>query len=128
MSKKGNEKIPNNARLRQPVSCAVVIIALAAFTAFFTGCNSRIDALEKRLQRAEDVQAIERLQYAYNYYVSRLEKFQVKSGLGETEFFLHLLRTPLAQRESETIRLLQAAGYTERGAKVVVGRMRSYLK
>ncbi len=39
--------------------------------------ESRLDALEKRLQQVEDVQAIQRLQYAYNYYVEHMMKQEV---------------------------------------------------
>jgi hypothetical protein len=34
--------------------------------------ESRLEALEKRLQHVEDVQSINRLQYAYNYYVEHM--------------------------------------------------------
>ena len=43
----------------------------------FLACYSRMGTLEKRLQRAEDVQAIERLQYAYNYYVEHMLKQEI---------------------------------------------------
>jgi hypothetical protein len=39
--------------------------------------ESRLEALEKRLQRVEDVQAIHRLQYAYNYYVEHMMKQEI---------------------------------------------------
>lgn len=42
-----------------------------------TSLESRIDALEKRLQQVEDTQAITRLQYAYNYYVEHMMKEEI---------------------------------------------------
>jgi len=39
--------------------------------------ESRIEALEKRLQHVEDVQSINRLQYAYNYYVEHMMKQEI---------------------------------------------------
>jgi hypothetical protein len=39
--------------------------------------ESRIEALEKRLQHVEDIQAINRLQYAYNYYVEHMMKQEI---------------------------------------------------
>ncbi len=39
--------------------------------------EERLDTLEKRLQRVEDVQAINRLQYAYNYYVEHMMKQEI---------------------------------------------------
>jgi hypothetical protein len=39
--------------------------------------QERLDALEKRLQRTEDIQAIQRLQYAYNYYVEHMMKQEI---------------------------------------------------
>jgi hypothetical protein len=39
--------------------------------------QERLDALEKRLQRAEDIQSIQRLQYAYNYYVEHMMKQEI---------------------------------------------------
>ncbi len=39
--------------------------------------ESRLDALEKRLQHLEDIQAINRLQYAYNYYVEHMMKQEI---------------------------------------------------
>jgi hypothetical protein len=39
--------------------------------------ESRLESLEKRLQHVEDVQAIHRLQYAYNYYVEHMMKQEI---------------------------------------------------
>jgi hypothetical protein len=39
--------------------------------------EDRLDALEKRLQQVEDIQAINRLQYAYNYYVEHMMKQEI---------------------------------------------------
>ncbi len=60
--------------------------AVAVAGTFTAGCSaqaakqsleSRIEALEKRLQQVEDVQAIQKLQYAYNYYVEHMMKQEV---------------------------------------------------
>ncbi len=61
--------------------------AVAAAGALTTGCSqpaknaesleSRLAALEKRLRQVEDVQAIQRLQYAYNYYVEHMMKQEI---------------------------------------------------
>lgn len=62
--------------------------AVAVAGAFTAGCSSqtgagagsveeRLAALEKRLQHVEDVQAINRLQYAYNYYVEHMMKQEI---------------------------------------------------
>jgi hypothetical protein len=39
--------------------------------------EARLEALEKRLQHLEDIQAINRLQYAYNYYVEHMMKQEI---------------------------------------------------
>ncbi len=39
--------------------------------------EARMEALEKRLQHLEDIQAINRLQYAYNYYVEHMMKQEI---------------------------------------------------
>jgi hypothetical protein len=39
--------------------------------------EARLDVLEKRLQQVEDIQAIQRLQYAYNYYVEHMMKQEI---------------------------------------------------
>jgi hypothetical protein len=39
--------------------------------------ESKVEALEKRLQQVEDIQAIHRLQYAYNYYVEHMMKQEI---------------------------------------------------
>lgn len=52
------------------------VLVIAAVIAFMQ-CYSRMDALEQRLQRTEDIQAIERLQYAYNYYVEHMMKQEI---------------------------------------------------
>ena len=57
-----------------PVAASVVIIA--AIVAFFSVFH-RVQSLEHRLERTEDVQAIERLQYAYNYYVEHMLKQEI---------------------------------------------------
>lgn len=52
-------------------------IAFVAVIAALAACYFRYDSLNKRLQRVEDVQAIERLQYAYNYYVEHMLKEEI---------------------------------------------------
>jgi hypothetical protein len=39
--------------------------------------QKKLVALEKRLQQVEDIQAIQRLQYAYNYYVEHMMKQEI---------------------------------------------------
>jgi outer membrane murein-binding lipoprotein Lpp len=60
--------------------------AVAVAGAITAGCSaqtgkesleSKVEALEKRLQQVEDVQAIQRLQYAYNYYVEHMMKQEI---------------------------------------------------
>jgi hypothetical protein len=64
------------AQTRSGVGIVVVILILALIAAFAVG-YIKYGALEKRLQRVEDVQAIERLQYAYNYYVEHMMKQEI---------------------------------------------------
>ena len=52
------------------VPAALIVIVFLAF-------YSKMNTLEKRLQRTEDDQAIERLQYAYNYYVEHMLKQEI---------------------------------------------------
>ena len=58
------------------VKIVSVLVILALITAFVIA-YFRYGALEKRLQSVEDVQAIERLQYAYNYYVEHMMKQEI---------------------------------------------------
>jgi hypothetical protein len=62
--------------------------AVAVAGAMSVGCSnqrgngpqsveSRLEALEKRLQHVEDIQAIQRLQHAYNYYVEHMMKQEI---------------------------------------------------
>lgn len=61
--------------------------AIAAAGVMSAGCSraqskadsleARIAALENRLQQVEDVHAIQRLQYAYNYYVEHMMKQEI---------------------------------------------------
>jgi hypothetical protein len=55
----------------------VVVIVILALIATFAIGYIKYGELEKRLQRVEDVQAIERLQYAYNYYVEHIMKQEI---------------------------------------------------
>ncbi|MBN2242831.1 MAG: nuclear transport factor 2 family protein [Acidobacteria bacterium] len=66
MNTKATKKIP-----------LVTVLFAVAILAVFVVCSLRINALDKRLQRAEDIQAIERLQYAYNYYVEHMLKQEI---------------------------------------------------
>jgi hypothetical protein len=64
------------------VSAAAVAGPLAVEAAPQQGKQSgaleaRLSALENRLQRLEDIQAINRLQYAYNYYVEHMMKQEI---------------------------------------------------
>jgi hypothetical protein len=73
MSNKEMEKLPPKGQLKIVVAAIVALGIIAAFLFL----NSRVNALGKRLQRTEDVQAIERLQYAYNYYVEHMMKQEI---------------------------------------------------
>lgn len=53
-----------------------VLFVLVCSGAFISG-YSRMNKLERRLQSAEDIQSIERLQYAYNYYVEHMLKQEI---------------------------------------------------
>ena len=55
----------------------VIVLVVLGIIAVFIFCSFRINALEKRLRRTEDIQAIERLQYAYNYYVEHMLKQEI---------------------------------------------------
>ncbi len=70
MSNKQTEKSPR----KTPWIPVVAVILLVGIIVVF---NGRIEKLEKRLQRTEDIQAIERLQYAYNYYVEHMLKQEI---------------------------------------------------
>ena len=73
------------------VSQGVVTAALAGTLS--TGCasqaekslESRLEEVEKRLQQVEDVQAINRLQYAYNYYVEHMMKQEIIDCFSDSE-------------------------------------------
>jgi hypothetical protein len=54
--------------------------------------ESRLTSLEKRLQQVEDIQAINRLQYAYNYYVEHMMKQEIIDCFSDSpEVFLDWL-------------------------------------
>jgi hypothetical protein len=83
MSRKGTT---NTTRRGFVKNVAAGTAAVAAAGALSAGCSSRkeaaflearLEAMEKRLQRVEDVQAINRLQYAYNYYVEHMMKQEI---------------------------------------------------
>jgi hypothetical protein len=69
------------------VAAGTAAVAVAGTLAIDSGCavetgkgsplESRVEALEKKLQRLEDIQAINRLQYAYNYYVEHMMKQEI---------------------------------------------------
>jgi hypothetical protein len=63
--KKGN-------KISIPAVIAILVAAGALFLAYY-----RTSTLQSRLERVEDVQAIERLQYAYNYYVEYMLKQEI---------------------------------------------------
>jgi len=68
----GNQ--PENTKKTQSLG---KIIPGVLIVIVFLACYFRMDTLEKRLLRTEDVQAIERLQYAYNYYVEHMLKQEI---------------------------------------------------
>ncbi len=82
---KGERKSTTRRGFVKKVAAGSAAAAVAGTLA--TGCGSsaksteslesRIQSLEKRLQRVEDVQAINRLQYAYNYYVEHMMKEEI---------------------------------------------------
>jgi hypothetical protein len=84
-----SKKDSNNTSRRSFVKgVATGSAAVAVAGALSAGCSaqgskasssleSKIEALEKRLQQVEDVQAINRLQYAYNYYVEHMMKQEI---------------------------------------------------
>jgi len=59
------------------VAGTIAVSASPAPQAVKGSVEARIDALEKRLQHLEDIQAINRLQYAYNYYVEHMMKQEI---------------------------------------------------
>jgi hypothetical protein len=80
-------KSGNSTRRGFVKEVAVGSAAVAVTGALSAGCStagqgkesleSRIAALEKRLRNVEDVQSINRLQYAYNYYVEHMMKEEI---------------------------------------------------
>ena len=79
-------KSTTRRRFVKEVAAGGAVAAVAG--GFAAGCSSqagketasleqRLAALEKRLQEVEDVQAINRLQYAYNYYVEHMMKQEI---------------------------------------------------
>ncbi|MDM7997638.1 MAG: nuclear transport factor 2 family protein [Acidobacteriota bacterium] len=82
---KGERKSTTRRGFVKGVAAGSAVAAVAG--ALTTGCGqsgkssesleSRIQSLEKRLQHVEDVQAINRLQYAYNYYVEHMMKEEI---------------------------------------------------
>jgi hypothetical protein len=76
---------PTRRKFVKEVAAGGAVVAVAGA---IVGCSSqtgsasgsveeRLAALEKRLQHVEDVQAINRLQYAYNYYVEHMMKQEI---------------------------------------------------
>lgn len=83
-----NRKAAKSTRRGFVKEVAAGTAAAAVAGAFSIGCSSqsgkgsgslesRLEAIEKRLQQVEDVQAINRLQYAYNYYVEHMMKQEI---------------------------------------------------
>jgi hypothetical protein len=72
MSETTTEK-PVRASYGKSITIIVIIVFCIALAALYLKLNS----VEKRLERTEDVQAIERLQYAYNYYVEHMLKQEI---------------------------------------------------
>ncbi|MBN2320601.1 MAG: nuclear transport factor 2 family protein [Acidobacteria bacterium] len=73
MNNKEMEKSPSKGYWEIVIAGIVVLGIIAIFLVI----HSKMGALEKRLQRTEDIQAIERLQYAYNYYVEHMLKQEI---------------------------------------------------
>ena len=84
MNKRESKSTTRRGFVKEVAAGSAVVAVAGALTA---GCSqggksaksleSRIEALEKRLQQVEDVQAINRLQYAYNYYVEHMMKQEI---------------------------------------------------
>ncbi len=84
MNKKDSKSTTRRRFVKEVAAGSAVAAAAGAFAA---GCSpagrstasleSRLEALEKRLRQVEDVQAINRLQYAYNYYVEHMMKQEI---------------------------------------------------
>ncbi|MBN1570963.1 MAG: nuclear transport factor 2 family protein [Acidobacteria bacterium] len=79
---KRETKSTTRRRFVKEVAAGSAVVAVAG--AMTSGCSSqadtlekRLETLEKRLQQVEDVQAINRLQYAYNYYVEHMMKQEI---------------------------------------------------
>jgi len=58
------------------ISISVAVLAIAVF-AGMSAFYFKLNDLQQRLKHAEDIQAIERLQYAYNYYVEHMLKQEI---------------------------------------------------
>ena len=84
MNKRESKSTTRRGFVKEVAAAGAVATVAGALTA---GCSqtakdagsleSRIEALEKRLRQVEDVQAISRLQYAYNYYVEHMMKQEI---------------------------------------------------
>jgi len=84
MSKRETKSTTRRGFVKEVATGGAVVAVAGALTA---GCSQaaknteslepRLAALEKRLQQVEDVQAINRLQYAYNYYVEHMMKQEI---------------------------------------------------
>ncbi|HTY62601.1 MAG TPA: nuclear transport factor 2 family protein [Acidobacteriota bacterium] len=84
MAKKENSGTTRRGFVKKVAAGSAVAAVAGGLT---TGCSqsgksaesleSKIAALEKRLQHVEDIQAIQRLQYAYNYYVEHMMKQEI---------------------------------------------------
>lgn len=81
-----NKGEAKSTRRRFVKNVAAGTAVAAAAGAIGAGCSaqagkesleSRLEALEARLRQVEDIQAIERLQYAYNYYVEHMMKQEI---------------------------------------------------
>ena len=85
MGKKLTKRTTRRGFVKEVAAGTAAVAAAGALTA---GCASqtgksaaslqeRLEALEKRLQHVEDIQAIQRLQHAYNYYVEHMMKQEI---------------------------------------------------
>jgi hypothetical protein len=87
MSKKGTKNTTRRGFVKEVATGTAAVAAAGAFAVdaapvsqagrSSSSLESRLDALEKRLQQVEDIQAINRLQYAYAYYVEHMMKQEI---------------------------------------------------
>jgi hypothetical protein len=85
MSKSKNKSSTRRKFVKEVAAGSVTVAVAGAMTASGSPqaatssgtVEERLKAVEQRLQHVEDVQAINRLQYAYNYYVEHMMKQEI---------------------------------------------------